>query len=157
MYARLNPIPLRFPRQLSNGLGGACSAGHRALLAYIGFWGLAFDSARATLRAGNRLIHSAERRGEALVPAGSRQHTTYDERERASNQRLSSSGSQNGYETGEFGDIAEDELERQIQRVLERMGIPSRDRLQQLSLEIEAVSAKIDQELLQLDPTFALH
>lgn len=39
------------------------------------------------------------------------------------------------------------ELERQVERVLERMGIPSRDRLERLSSEIESLSARIDQEL----------
>lgn len=42
---------------------------------------------------------------------------------------------------------AEGELERQVERTLDRLGIPSRDRLERLSAEIEALSAKIDHEL----------
>jgi hypothetical protein len=50
----------------------------------------------------------------------------------------------------ETSHYAEDELERQIEKVLERMGIPTRERLERLGREIEGLSSRIDQELLQL-------
>jgi hypothetical protein len=48
------------------------------------------------------------------------------------------------------GHYAEDEVTRQVERLLERLGIPSRDRIEKLNLEIEALSARIDEELLAL-------
>lgn len=45
--------------------------------------------------------------------------------------------------------FAEDEVERQVQSMLARLGIPSRERIERLSHEIEALSARIDDELLR--------
>lgn len=45
------------------------------------------------------------------------------------------------------GLLAEEELERQIEMALERLGIPSRERLLQLGEEIDALAQRIDAEL----------
>jgi hypothetical protein len=50
----------------------------------------------------------------------------------------------------ESSHLAEDELERQVERMLVHFGIPSRDRLERLSSEIEQLNARIDDELERL-------
>jgi hypothetical protein len=49
------------------------------------------------------------------------------------------------------GEAAEDEIERQVEKALLRLGLPSRERLETLTKEIESLSHKIDQELALLE------
>ncbi len=49
------------------------------------------------------------------------------------------------------GASSADEVERHVEGVLERLGLPSRERLDRLAREIESLSARIDQDLAALD------
>jgi hypothetical protein len=45
------------------------------------------------------------------------------------------------------GTSSAEEVEKQVERFLERLGLPSRERLDALAFEIESLSAQIDQAL----------
>jgi len=45
------------------------------------------------------------------------------------------------------GETVEDQVEKQVERVLVNLGIPTRDRLERLNQEIDRLNAKLDEEL----------
>lgn len=129
----------------------ALQSGFRPARIYVGAWGLMYDAAQQVWRDPEGFVDAVERRGYRL--------------EQTINARLGQIGYDLGSLTGALtqrlpgylrrlrdqaartGRQAEYELERQVERTLERMGIPTRERIEKLTHEIEALSAKIDQEL----------
>ena len=126
--------------------------GLRSVRVYVGFYGLVYDTLHGLWTDPGRFYDRVERRGLQL--------------ERGLNTRFEQLEHEAGVSIGSLRRglqlrlrrvqrevihgtyAAEGELEKQVERTLDRLGIPSRDRLERLSAEIEALSAKIDQELM---------
>ncbi len=125
--------------------------GLRSVRVYVGLYGLVYDTLHGLWADPARFYDQVERRGLKL--------------EKELNTRIEQIEREVGVSVGSLRrglqlrlrrmqrevihstHAAEDELEKQVERTLDRLGIPSRDRLERLSAEIEALSAKIDEEL----------
>lgn len=115
--------------------------------AWVGGLALAWEELSRLARSPSLLVA----RGEAAEKSILKQLRSIGESSRAGSQRVSASlrfpfdwavdNMQNG------SVHAEVELERQIQQALDRLGIPSRERLMQLGAEIDALAERIDAEL----------
>lgn len=131
----------------------------RVLRISVGAWGLVYDAAADAARDPSDAMDRIERRGlrverflklewRRLRKEGRSEIAHLVGRARGTAAVPARWVKQEIVATGTF---AEDEVEHQVERVLERLGIPSRERLERLSQEIEGLSAKIDLELLRLD------
>ncbi len=129
-------------------------SGRKVALTYAGLWGMAYDEAKAILERGRKMVSEAESRGEKMEAATLRQ---MKEARRGVEQQVKSA--EKGVEKMQkrFAKQvrrseaqAGNEIDSQVEKVLERLGIPSRDRIVKLSAEIEALSRKIDQEVVQV-------
>lgn len=125
--------------------------GLRSVRVYVGFYGLVYDTLRDLWADPARFYDRVERRGLKLEKG---LNTRFEQLEHEAGVSFGSlrRGMQLRLrrmqrEVVHGTHVAEEELERQVERTLDRLGIPSRDRLERLSMEIEALSAKIDQEL----------
>jgi len=97
------------------------------------------------------MIEDAEKRGEgmeaALAKALNRFESRADRRVDEFQDQFSGSAEQVSRNLSEAGETLELRLERQIERVLVNLGIPTRDRLERLNQEIDRLNAKLDEEL----------
>lgn len=133
--------------------------GRKSVRVYAGVLGLAYDSARSLVSQGKSFVDEAEERGEALESATQRRvEDVYSDARRqaqAATQRLDETRSELRSRVRRSERQAEAELESQIESILERMGIPNRERINRLSVEIENLSQKIDRLARLQDPTVA--
>lgn len=125
----------------------------RSVRTYAGFWALACDALADVWRDPSHFLDLVERRGLRVEKVINTRLRSLEERSSEELRRLSDGAlapvKWMQKEVVEGSHLAEDEIERQVERVLERLGIPSRERLERLSHEIETLSAKIDSELLR--------
>lgn len=114
---------------------------------WLGGVALAWDELSALAHAPGRIVE----RGEALERSLASQWRRLADQARAGSERLTASmRAPIDWVAGgvhEGGAFAEEELERQIEQALDRLGIPSRERLRQLGDEIDALAERIDAEL----------
>lgn len=126
-------------------------AGRKAILAYAGLWGMAYDEAMTVVNKGKAVFDKAEDRGEKLEAAANRRtekvRTQAEEQLKAVEARIEKVRSRFSKRAEKVEEAIEEDLENQVERVLERLGIPSRERISKLSAEIEALSQKIDAQL----------
>jgi poly(hydroxyalkanoate) granule-associated protein len=145
--------------QVKEQVLAAQKTGHRAALVYIGLFGCAFDQASGLYQRSAKLVESAVTRGETM--------------ERGLNQQLERFGRRTSKQVGELqsevgehveqvtrtvsdkGAGFEEQLEKQVERVLMNLGIPTRDRLERLNQEIDRLNAKLDEELARRDTVHA--
>jgi len=131
--------------------------GRKVALAYAGLLGLAYDEARAILDRGRKLVDEAESRGEKMESATLRQVKNVRKGvEKQVEKQVKMAEKEVGKVQKRFVKQvrrseaqAENSIDAQVERVLERMGIPSRERIVNLSAEIDALSRKIDQKVVQ--------
>lgn len=154
MEVRLNVknIDLREAQeQVDNNLRQVREVSRKAILAYAGLWGMAYDEAAAILEKGKDVLNRAEHRGESLEAAANEQLRKVREeaqsRFNAVEAKVESLQDKVMNRAGRVEDKVEFDVEVQVERVLERLGIPSRERINKLSTEIEALSQKIDAQL----------
>jgi poly(hydroxyalkanoate) granule-associated protein len=142
--------------QVDNNLRQLREVSRKAILAYAGLWGLAYDEAVSVLEKGKTMLERAEDRGESLETAANRQvHKVREEaqsRLKSVEARVESFQDKIVNRAQRAEDKVEYDMEAQIERVLERLGIPSRERINRLSVEIEALSQKIDAQLAVKEP-----
>jgi len=131
--------------------------GRKVALAYAGLLGMAYDEARAILKRGRKLVGEAESRGEAMEAATLRQvknarhgvEKQVEKQVKMAEEEMGKVQKRFVKQARRSEAKAENSIDAQVERVLERMGIPSRERIVKLSAEIEALSRKIDQEVVQ--------
>ncbi len=145
--------------QAVEGLQEINKTGRRVVLAYVGAWGFVYDRAVDLYHGGVKLLGDAEKRGEsmeaALTKALIRFERQTDRSVDAFQDQVSDSAEQVTRNLGEAGETLELRLERQIERVLVNLGIPTRDRLERLNQEIDRLNAKLDEELARQHSTEA--
>lgn len=117
-------------------LKSAQTSGHRAMLVSLGCMGIAVDTLRTAYASASQLISSAEKRGAQL------ERDIHKLRGRAQDKI-----DQMNQEVAQAGQAAEREVDRQLEQVRDRLPIPSREHVEKLGAEIDALDAKIDQEL----------
>jgi transposase len=154
MEVRLNVrnIDLRDTQEkVDNNIRQIRDAGRRALLAYAGLWGMAYDEAAALLDKGKSMLEEAEHRGETMESTATERMKKVGKQAKSRLQKVEARVDSLQGKLISRAERAEDkveyDLESQVERVLDRLGIPSRDRIMKLSEEIEALSLKIDAQM----------
>lgn len=135
--------------------------GRKVALTYAGLLGMAYDEAKAILDRGRKMVNEAESRGEKLENAARRQvksarkgvEKQVKQQVKGVEKEVEKVQKRFTKQVQRSEARAENEIDAQVERVLDRLGIPSRDRIVKLSAEIEALSRKIDQELVQANGT----
>lgn len=137
--------------KVDNNLRQIRKAGRKAVLAYAGLWGMAYDEALTLLNRSKHVLDQAEDRGEKLEAEANRRteevRMQAEEQLKAIESRFDKVRNRFARQADEMEESVEADLENQVERVLERLGIPSRERISKLSVEIEALSKKIDAQL----------
>lgn len=131
--------------------------GRKVVRAYAGLLAMAYDETRAIVQRGRKLVDKAESRGEKMEAATLRQvkNVRKDVEKQVKKQVKMAEKEVEKVQKRVVKQVrrsetkAENSIDAQVERVLERMGIPSRERIVKLSAEIEALSKKIDQEVVQ--------
>ena len=136
-------------KQVTSGWKSVAGAGHTVFLAYLGLWAIVYDSTLGVYQGSAKLLGSAEQRGERMENDVTRRFHLVEEKTADDLKRLQDQVESNvGQVRGEVLDI-EEEMEKRIQQVLANLGIPSRERVERLSQEIDSLTERIDRELLQ--------
>lgn len=123
----------------------------RPVRIWVGAWGLMYDAAQDIWHTPQDFFDSVEQRGIKMEREINRQLGRIGYDLESVNRMLTKQFpqylrqlQQQMMHTGQW---AEDELEKQIEQALERLGIPNRERIEKLTHEIETLNAKIDLEL----------
>lgn len=138
----------------SASAGVRISLPHKIARTYLGVWVLAWDAlvenaqdSEALLARGKRLEMSLTDQAEALWKRAERAPASLVSAARAT---LLAPLLRVEKDLSATSAIAEEELERQVDQALARLGIPTRDRILELGREIDALTARIDRELDRL-------
>jgi len=146
-------------RQVNARLATVGEGGRRLALAYVGLWGCMYDRAAGVYRSGVKLWEDAVQRGQAMEQV-LQQRVAQVER-RAAKQfnglqnRFGDNVEQVTRTVTDTGESFEVQLEKQVERVLVNLGIPTRDRLERLNQEIDRLNAKLDEELTRQEAVHA--
>lgn len=155
MTAKLNVrVDLHDLRQwVDNSAQRVRKAGWRSLRMSVGAFVLTLETMRNAITHPQELIDDAAIRGEKLETSASAQISRLEQRVESEGKRwqrwMTKPWKLVQSRVTKSGQMAEEEIEQQVARVLGRLGIPNRERLDKLTHEIESLSAKIDQELAQ--------
>ena len=135
----------------ASGVQEISKTGRRLVLAYVGAWGFVYDRAVNVVSGTQKLFADAEKRGErmeaALSKAMNRFERQADRHIDTFQDQFSGGAEQVTRSLSEAGETLEVRLEKQVERVLVNLGIPTRDRLERLNQEIDRLNAKLDEEL----------
>lgn len=133
--------------------------GRKAALVYVGFWGCTYDRAAKWAQRGETLWNDAIARGERMEDALDRRLDRFGRRASKEATVLQSQVGDNIEQVARTvsgkSEGFEDQLEKQVERVLVNLGIPTRDRLERLNQEIDRLNAKLDEELARQDAVHA--
>jgi polyhydroxyalkanoate synthesis regulator phasin len=148
------PAPVAdFPQQVSGGLQYARSSGRKVMLAYVGFWAIVYDNVADLYQGGVKLISTAEQRGVRVGQDLSKRLQNMEQKATGEIKKVQTQIGESVEQTRsgvlETRHGVADELEKRVELVLANLGVPSRERLERLSREIEELNYKLDQELLR--------
>ena len=123
-------------------------------LASVGLGAYIVDGALAVYRGGLRFVSSAERRGQRMTRDATRRFGDFEEHAVSEMRKLQDQVDDNvNHLRGglmDAGSSADEDLEKRVELVLSNMGLPSRERLERLSMEIDELNRKLDQQLKRL-------
>lgn len=137
-------------KQLRQAARDAAASGHKLVLAYMGAGAYMLDGVVSVYRRGERLIVRAEKRGEVMEYEVKRRFGSLEEQAVSEMRRLQSQAEESILQMRESQGDVNDELEKRIELLLSNMGLPSRDRLERLGQEIDALNQKLDEQILRL-------
>lgn len=141
----------KIQEQVKGRFEGARKTGHRAALIYVGFFGCVYDRASRLYQRSEKLVGSAIARGEKMEQAFNKQFERLGQRTSKEIDTLQNQLGENVEQVtrtvSDKGEGLEGQLEKQVERVLVNLGIPTRDRLERLNQEIDRLNAKLDEEL----------
>ncbi len=120
----------------------------------VGLGAYIVDGALAVYKGGLRFVSSAERRGQRMSRDFTRRFGDFEEHAVSEMRKLQDQVDENvDHLRGGFIDAkssADEDLEKRVELVLSNMGLPSRERLERLSMEIDELNRKLDQQLRRL-------
>lgn len=138
-------------QQVGGGMQAAWGTGRRFVLAGVGVAAYVWDGAASVVQGGNDLLQSAAQRGERMRRVATRRFVKLEEQAADELRKLQGQVLEQGeaLRTGLMEEPLEmnESMEKHIEQVLEKLGVPSRERLERLSREIDELNAKIDEEL----------
>ncbi len=139
---------------LPHKTGAVGEAGRKLTLASVGLGAYIVDGVMAVYRGGIRFFSSAERRGQRMSRDITRRFGDFEEQAVNEMRKLQDQVDENvdqlriGFVDAKY--TADEDLEKRVELVLSNMGLPSRERLERLSMEIDDLNRKIDQQLRRL-------
>ena len=126
------------------------TSARKLALAYLGAAAYAGDGVVALYRSGERLLASAERRGAAMEHGVRRRFGNLEEQAVQEMRKLQGQAEDGLQQMRESRGGVNEEVEKRVELVLANMGLPSRERLERLSQEIDALNQKLDEQILRL-------
>jgi poly(hydroxyalkanoate) granule-associated protein len=122
----------------------------KLVLAYVGAGAFVVDGAAAVYHRGERLLTSAEKRGAVMEQTARRRFGSLEEQAVHEMRKLQGQAEENMQHVLQSGGEVNEEVEKRVELVLANMGLPSRERLQRLSQEIDALNQKLDAQIMRL-------
>lgn len=126
------------------------ASARKVVLAYVGAAAYAGDGLVAVYRRGERLLASAERRGAAMEHSVRRRFGSLEEQAVQEMRKLQGQAEEGLQQMRESRGGVNEEVEKRVELVLANMGLPSRERLERLSQEIDALNQKLDEQIMRL-------
>ena len=136
-------------QQTEKAAKAATASGRKLVLASVGAGAYVLDGVVAVYQRGERLLNQAERRG-AKMEREARQRFGKLEEQAVGEMRKLQGQAEESLDLLRESRGANEEIEKRIELVLANMGLPSRERLERLSQEIDALNQKLDEQLLRL-------
>jgi hypothetical protein len=125
-------------------------SGRKLIMAYVGAGALLLDGAISVYRSGERLLTRAEKRGTAMEVEFKRRFGNLEEQAVNEIRKLQGQAEESVQQMRESTGSINDEIEKRVELALADMGLPSRERLERLSQEIDELNQKLDEQLLRL-------
>jgi poly(hydroxyalkanoate) granule-associated protein len=126
------------------------AAGRKFVLAYLGAGAYVLDGFAGVYRRGERLLASAEKRGAVMERDARRRFGNLEEQAVHEMRKLQGQAEESMQQMRESRGSANEEVEKRVELALANMGLPSRERLERLSQEIDALNQKLDEQILRL-------
>ena len=137
-------------KQTAKAAKAATASGRKLVLASVGAGAYVLDGVVVVYQRSERLLKQAEKRG-AKMEREARQRFGKLEEQAVGEMRKLQEQAEGGLEQlRESHGGANEGIEKRIELVLANMGLPSRERLDRLSQEIDALNQKLDEQLLRL-------
>ena len=146
-------VPVTIDREklqskINSGAVAVSKSGRRVALAYVCLWAFTYDRAADLYQDGVNLLEDAVKRGEGMEQALNRR---LGQAERSAAKQFTTLQNRFGDNVEqvtrtvtETGEGFEDQLEKQVERVLVNLGIPTRDRLERLNQESDRLNVRRD-------------
>lgn len=137
-------------KQVQRKAAAATASGRKLVLASVGAGAYVLDGMMVVYQVGERLLNQAEKRGLTLQRTFRKRFGALEEQAVEELRKLQ------GQTEGGFEQVrashkdANQEFERRIELALATMGLPSRDRIDKLNAEIDALNQKLDEQILRL-------
>ena len=128
----------------------AKASARKFVLAYVGAGAYVVDGLAGVLRSGEHLIASAEKRGAAMEQDARRRFGRLEEQAVHEMRKLQGQTEDGIQQMRDSRGSVNEEVEKRVELALANMGLPSRDRLERLSQEIDALNQKLDEQILRL-------
>lgn len=133
--------------------------GRKLALAYLGLWGIVCDQVGGLYQSSEKLLNDAVERGErmeeALYATLAEWSRCITKQQAPFHEQVEADFRRSARLANEAGQDFEAQLERQVERALTRLGIPTRERLAKLNQEIERLNAILDEKLAQKEVVHA--
>jgi len=153
MTSQLNLDLSSLQQQVEDNLTCLRQLGRKSALAYLGLWGMIYDNTKALVNDNAAWIDLVEKRGIQLEAALGEKVQQLDNQAAHELKKWREQAKENRQQVApvvaDAVDQTQSEIEQRIEQILARLGIPNRDRLEKLSREIDALSQKIDQQLVR--------
>lgn len=128
----------------------AAASGRKWVLAVVGVGALVLDGAATAYRSGEHLLNSAERRGVTMEREARRRFGKLEEQAVGEMRKLQGQAEEGMEQIRASRSGANEEFEKRVELVLANMGLPSRERLERLSQEIDTLNQMLDEQILRL-------
>lgn len=125
----------------------ATESGRKLVLASVGAGAYVLDGVMTVYQYGERLLNQAEKRGVTMQRTFRRRFGTLEE-QAVSELRKLQGQAEDGIQ--HMRETQTEEMERRVELALANMGLPSRERLDRLNEEIDALNRKLDEQILRL-------
>ena len=124
--------------------------GRKLVLASVGAGAYVLDGVLSVYRGGVHLLQSAEQRGEQMEHATRQRFSNLEEQAIHEMRKLQGQAEETLEHVGIAGGSVNEEVEKRVELTLANMGLPSRERLERLSQEIDALNRKLDEQIMRL-------
>ena len=137
-------------KQMEQVAETASASGRKLVLESVGAGAYVLDGILAVYRRGERLLDRSARRGATMQGTFRRRFGALEEQAVHEIRKLQGQAEDGMGQLRESRGGANEEIERRVELALANMGLPSRERLERLSQEIDMLNQKLDEQILRL-------